>query len=129
MRQDEINFRYDQAINRANYVSIWSFLFSLIFFFVVIIGGIIYIPMILDDLWMFGIVGGFIAFIFIRSNVVVSSRRKRFFNNPDIHTHTDNCPTCGALFGPTRDMSTLPPYVRRMVHKCRHASGQLDYAE
>ena len=128
MRQDQINHEYDKINNGATYASTWSWVFGFVFFPVVIIGGIIFIPMVLNDLWMFGIVGSIVVFTFIRSSVVVDSRKKTFFKNPDIHTHNDDCQTCGVLYGAGNE-ANLPPYVRRMMRKCRHSTGQLNYAE
>lgn len=128
MRQDQIDHEYDRLHNGIMYVSGWFLLFGFVFFSVVIIGSIIFVPMILNDLWMFGIVGSIVVFTFIRSMVVMNSRKNTFFKNPDVHTHTDNCPTCGVLFGAGTE-SNPPPYVRRMMRNCRHASGQMSYVE
>jgi hypothetical protein len=127
MEQDEIDYKYDQMVNSGSHSSNWSFFISYILFTIIFVGGLILIPMILNDLWMFAIMGGLVVSVFVRSFSISGSRRKEFFQNPDVHTHTDACPTCRNLFGPGHSMAVLPPYVLRMASKCRHASGQMDY--
>jgi len=121
---ETVSYNYEKSIANPEHSS-ESTVFGLLFMVAVFFAGIIFIPMYLNDYWMIAFIATIIIVTVIRSHVVTKSVDREFFDNPDNHSHDDECETCGEIYGPKH--ISAHPHIRRSAYICRHASGQMDY--
>lgn len=136
MEQDQIEYESLKMKNPLDYPSEGSRIFELVFNFILIVVSIIVAVWFIGKIaeigggaWWLVVIAAVLGLIITTNQITTNSTKRKFFDNPDNHTHDDNCHTCGRVYGPPPASGIVSAYIYRMAYVCRHASGEMKYPE
>ena len=127
MSKERISYEHDRMNNPIEYSDAASFILFMVFFIAFIAGGIYITATMLNVYWSFGFVAAVVLYAIIANQISATTAHQQFFNNPDNHSHDDDCHTCGELYGPQSPNES--DYIIQAAHVCRHSAGKMDYPQ